>query len=104
MMEAIGRIAQYTSGLTREGFLADRMRIDAVVWTLSIVGEAAQRMSEETRKRMPDIGWRQIIGLRNRIVHEYFGVDTAIVWEIIAHDLPSLGLRLTSVLPVLPPD
>jgi uncharacterized protein with HEPN domain len=104
MMEAIGRIAQYTSGLTREGFLADRMRIDAVVRTLSIVGEAAQRMSEETRKRMPDIGWRQIIGLRNRIVHEYFGVDTAIVWEIIAHDLPSLGLRLTSVLPVLPPD
>jgi uncharacterized protein with HEPN domain len=79
MIEAIGRIAQYTSGIPREGFLADRMKIDAVVRNLEIIGEAALHMSEETRKRTPDIEWRQIIGLRNRIVHEYFGVDTAIV-------------------------
>jgi uncharacterized protein with HEPN domain len=104
MIEAIDRIAHYTSGLTRDGFLADRMRMDAVVRNLEILGEAAQRMSEETRKRMPDIEWRHIIGLRNRIVHEYFGVDTAIVWEIVAHDLPPLGRRLASVLSALQSD
>lgn len=104
MIEAIGRIVEYTSGLTREGFLADRMRLDAVVRNLEIIGEAAQRLSEQMRKRTPDIEWRQIIGLRNRIVHEYFGVDTEIVWQIVSHDLPKLRLRLASVLADLPSD
>jgi uncharacterized protein with HEPN domain len=104
MIEAISRIAEYTSDLTRETFLADRMRIDAVVRNLEIIGEAAKRMTEETRNRTPDIEWRQIIGLRNRVVHEYFGVDTEIAWQIVSHDLTPLRLRLTSVLPLLPSD
>jgi uncharacterized protein with HEPN domain len=101
---AISRIAEYTIGLTREGFLADRLRIDAVVRNLEIIGEAARRMTEDTRNRAPDIEWRQIIGLRNRVVREYFCVDTEIAWQIVSHDLTPLRLRLTSTLPLLPSD
>jgi uncharacterized protein with HEPN domain len=58
----------------------------------------ASRVSEETRSLQSDVEWRQLIGLRNRIVHEYFGVDTAIVWQIITQDLPALRRRLDSLL------
>jgi uncharacterized protein with HEPN domain len=91
MLESMGRIAGYTAGLGREEFLSDRKTIDAVVRNLEVVGEAASRLTDAARGRRGDIEWPLIVGLRNRIVHEYFGIDTEIVWEIISHDLSALG-------------
>ena len=103
MIESLRRISEYIEGMQRETFLTDQKTIDAVVRNLEIVGEAAVRLSLEAKQRGPTIEWSQIIGLRNRIVHEYFGVDTEIVWEIGRRDLPVLGESLRRLLDDLPP-
>ena len=104
MLESMGRIAGYIAGMGREEFLSDRKTIDAVVRNLEVVGEAASRLTDAARKHRGDIECPLIVGLRNRIVHEYFGIDSEIVWEIIAHDLPTLTGVLTSFLAQLPGD
>ena len=102
MIESLRRIAEYIEGMRKETFLKDQKTIDAVVRNLEIVGEAATRLSLEAKEHGPAIEWSQIIGLRNRIVHEYFGVDTEIVWEVVRHDLPQLGESLRRLLDGLP--
>ena len=104
MLESMSRIAGYIAGMGRGEFLSDRKTIDAVVRNLEVVGEAASRLTDAARRRRGDIEWSLIVGLRNRIVHEYFGIDSEIVWEIIAHDLPALTGVLTSFLDQLPGD
>jgi uncharacterized protein with HEPN domain len=98
MVDSVEWIASYSAGMDREAFLTDRKTIDAIVRNLEIIGEAAARLTDESRKRTSAIEWRQIIGLRNRIVHEYFGVDAEIVWEIVTHDLPRLKIELRSLM------
>ena len=61
--------------------------IDAVVRNLEIIGEAAKNLKDEVRSSMPDIEWRKIIGLRNRIIHGYFGIDREIIWRIVHEDV-----------------
>jgi uncharacterized protein with HEPN domain len=102
MLESLGRIARYTAGMQEETFLSDRKTIDAVIRNLEIIGEAAARLTFDARQRQPGTDWQQIIGLRNRIVHEYFGVDTEIVWQIISRDLPQLSEELQRLLETLP--
>ena len=98
MLESMGRIAGYIAGMGREEFLSDQKTIDAVVRNLEVVGEAASRLTDAARKRRGDIEWPLVVGLRNRIVHESFGVDSEVVWEIINHNLPALTDALTSFL------
>ena len=95
--EAIEKIERYTVGLTCDDFSKDEKTIDAVVRNLEIIGEASNRFPNEFTDRHPEIEWRQIVGLRHRIVHEYFGVDREIIWHIIQHDLPRLKSLLTSL-------
>lgn len=102
MLESLGRIARYTAGMQKETFLSDRKTIDAVVRNLEIIGEAAARLTVDAKRRRPGTEWPLIIGLRNRIVHEYFGVDTEIVWQIISRDLPQLSGELHQLLESLP--
>ncbi len=95
ILAAIGKIEGYTRGITRDAFLADDKTIDAVVRNLEIIGEAARRMPSEFVTAYPGVPWQQIAGLRNRVVHEYFGLDLEIVWQIIERDLPQLKGRLS---------
>ena len=104
MLDSIGRIEQYVSGSDRETFLGDQKTADAVVRNLEIIGEAASRIPETTQSQHVAVEWRKIVGLRNRIVHEYFGVDLEIVWEIIQKDLTDLRLRLSQMREDLPVD
>ena len=85
--EAIGKIERYTEAMTQEAFEGDEKTIDAVVRNLEIMGEAAARLPEDFIERSPEIEWYKIVGLRNRIVHEYFGVDLQIIWQILKKDL-----------------
>lgn len=94
MLAAIRKIEQYTDGMEEGQFLGDAKTIDAVVRNLEIVGEAAQRLPEDFVARFPDVPWRQMAGLRNRIVHDYFGLDLALIWQILRFDLPQLRTRL----------
>ena len=89
----------YVSGKTREEFLVDIQLQDAVIRRLEIIGEAARRISEPTRLAFPSLPWRQVVGMRNRIIHEYDDVDLAVVWDTVQDDLPLLIAELEKVIP-----
>ena len=88
--ESIAKIERYTAGLDQAGFEADDKSVDAVVRNLEIIGEAARQLPEEFTRQHKQIEWRKIAGLRNRIVHAYFGLDLEIIWQILRSDLPAL--------------
>ena len=92
--ESIEKIERYTDGMNQHSFQNDEKTTDAVVRNLEIIGEAASRLSEDFTDRHSEIEWIKIIGLRNRIVHEYFGVDMQIIWEILKKDLPAFKSSL----------
>ncbi len=88
--ESMAKIGRYVVGMDLKAFEQDERTVDAVVRNLEIIGEAANRLPEDFRRRHAQIPWRKIVGLRNRIVHEYFGVDIDMVWSILQNDLPAL--------------
>ena len=74
------------------------MRLDALLYEIVVLGEAARRLSPETRAAHPDVPWREIIGMRNRLIHGYAAVDRDIIWTVVTEDLPSLIASLQSSL------
>jgi uncharacterized protein with HEPN domain len=97
MLDSIGNIAQYTSGMGFQDFLKDIRTRDAVVRNLKVLGEAAMRIPDDIRERYPEIPWAQIVGLRNRLIHGYFLVDYGIIWEIVQNELSPLRRRLEKI-------
>ena len=95
---AIEKIERYIDGMVKDNFTADDKTIDAVVRNLEIIGEAARQMPEAFKETNKDIPWGQIMGLRNRIVHDYFGLDLEMIWYIITFDLPELKERIQRIL------
>lgn len=83
MLQSALKIKRYTLDYSFESFSKDEKTIDAVVRNFEIIGEAANRISDEFKSEYPQIEWVRIRGFRNRIVHEYFGIDNSIVWDII---------------------
>jgi uncharacterized protein with HEPN domain len=90
MLAAARKIERYTDGMDQEQFRRDEKTVDAVVRNLEILGEAARQLPEDFIARHPDVPWRQIAGLRNRIVHEYFGLDLDLIWQVTRYDLVQL--------------
>src|SRR3954447_10022718 len=97
VMLAIQKIGRYTSQMDHEAFLRDELVIDGVARNLEIIGEAVRQLPEEFRRVHSQIRWTQIAGLRNRTVHDYFGLDLEIIWEIIQHDLPELEKQVRAL-------
>jgi uncharacterized protein with HEPN domain len=97
MLDALRKIRLYTESMSYSSFLQDEKTIDAVVRNLEVLGEAARQMPEEFSTGHANVPWRKIAGLRNRIVHDYFGLDLAIVWQIIQNDLTQLQSQLMKV-------
>jgi uncharacterized protein with HEPN domain len=87
MLESLKKIRRYTNEISFEEFCSDDKTIDAVIRNFEIIGEAANRIPEEIKLDNPEIPWRSLVGLRNRIIHEYFGVDLEIIWDIIENDI-----------------
>jgi len=90
MLEALTKAMRYTQGMHFDAFRSDDKTVDAVVRNLEIVGEAARRLPEQYKDNHPEIPWWRMAGMRNRIVHDYFGVDLSIVWHVISSDAPKL--------------
>lgn len=98
MLKAIKTIESYTQKINFEQFQQDNMRLDACIRQLGIVGEAANRISPDLITEYSNVPWRQIIGLRNILIHEYFGVDDKSIWDIITVNLPPLKENLQEIL------
>jgi uncharacterized protein with HEPN domain len=97
IIESIQKIKIYTSGLSLDDFLKDDKTIDAVIRNFEIIGEAANRIPDEIRDKFQLVNWHRIRGFRNRIVHDYMGIDYEIVWEIIEKDLEELKSRIQEI-------
>ncbi|MFH1149570.1 MAG: DUF86 domain-containing protein [Actinomycetota bacterium] len=97
IIEATEKIERYTAGLDHDAFVSDEKTIDSVARNLEIMGEAANRIPEPFKSVHPEVEWRRIVGLRNRIVHDYFDVDLEIIWEILQQELPALKKTLSSI-------
>jgi len=90
ILQAISFIREYVVGMDYKTFEADRKTQDAVVRNLEIIGEAARTIPEEVREKAEEIEWYKIIALRNILIHEYFGVNLKIVWDIIQNKLDAV--------------
>ena len=94
MIESSSKILSYTKGFNLDKFLSDDKTADAVVRNFEIIGEAANRIDPDFKFENPQIDWRKLRGFRNRIVHDYFGIDYNIVWSIIENDIDELIFQL----------
>jgi len=90
ILEAAKLALTYVAIKTKEDFIKDIQCQDAVIRRLEIIGEAAGRISEETRNAFPHLPWSEMVGMRNIMIHDYDDVDIAIVWETVQNDLPTL--------------
>ena len=90
ILESIHKIDNYTEEIDIEAFKSNSMLIDAVVRNIEIIGEASSKIPDEIQNKFAEIPWLKLKGIRNRIVHDYFGVDVEIIWKIIEKDLVEL--------------
>ncbi|HLD82682.1 MAG TPA: DUF86 domain-containing protein [Candidatus Omnitrophota bacterium] len=99
--EAIRRIRLYLNRLSYERFMEREESQDAVVRNLEIIGEAAKNLSTHLKKGYANIPWKELAGLRDRLVHQYFGVNLDIVWRIVNQELPELTKQIEEILEIL---
>lgn len=97
-MVAIAKIHRYTAGMDYPTFAADERTIDAVIRNFSVIGEAASQLPDEYVVRQPSIPWNEMRGMRNVIIHEYFGISLPILWETIQNDLPAVERALGALI------
>ena len=96
ILDAIGRILSYTAA-GREAFRLKTQ--DAVIRNLQVIGEAAKKVSEGTRSSHPAVPWKDMAGIRDRVVHDYFGISLEIVWDVVENHLPPLRDKIVAILP-----
>jgi uncharacterized protein with HEPN domain len=98
ILEAAEKVSQFIRGLTYEKFCGDEKTVFAVVRGLEIVGEAARNVTPALRDKYPGIPWRLMTGMRDRLIHDYGGVNLAIVWNAASKDLPDLEPKFRAML------
>ncbi|MCA9934410.1 MAG: DUF86 domain-containing protein [Anaerolineales bacterium] len=98
ILTATNRALGFVAGVTLDEFLADVEKQFAVTRALEIIGEAARYIPQEIRTQYPDLPWREMIGMRNIVIHNYFGVDETVIWRTVQEDLPVLQTAVTQVI------
>jgi uncharacterized protein with HEPN domain len=90
ILEACRKIESYRTDLTFDAFKADEKTIDAIVRNLEIIGEATKKLPNDLRAVIPNVDWQRIAGLRDILIHQYFGVDSEIIWDVAVNRVPEL--------------
>lgn len=98
ILDSILEIESYTKNINFQEFSKNSMMINASVRQLEIIGEASNHISEELIEKHTSVEWKQIISLRNFLIHEYFGIDLAVVWNVIQFDIPHLKNELNIII------
>ena len=98
MLEATKRIEKYTRGITLQKLKKDTLVLDGIARNLEIIGEAAKNVPAQIREKHPEVEWKKIAGLRDILAHEYFGIDTEVVWDIVKDKLPALKTQIRRIL------
>jgi uncharacterized protein with HEPN domain len=102
ILQSIILIEEYTKPLSKQEFLRRAFIQDAVIRRLEIIGEAVKNLPPDFKGRYPDIPWQQIAGMRDVLIHEYFGVDLNLTWQTVREDIPSLKSKLEEILQQIP--
>ena len=95
---SMNRIAEYIEGYNYVDFKKDNKTVDAVIRNFEIIGEASKKLTDDVKKSYPDIPWHEMYYLRNRVTHEYFGVDYEIIWDIATNYLPENRLMIIKII------
>jgi uncharacterized protein with HEPN domain len=98
ILDAIQKIEEYTKDLLFETFRNNNMAVDAVIRNFEVIGEAANHIPKEIQEKYPDVEWKEAVGFRNVLIHDYFGIDVEAVWDTIMNNLPSLKKHILEAL------
>jgi uncharacterized protein with HEPN domain len=98
MLRACEKVRLYTEGRSLDDFASDEKTMDAVVRNLEILGEASKQIPESIREANPGVEWSKISGLRDILIHHYFGIDAVIVWDVVQNKVPALISQITKIL------
>ncbi len=98
ILERIDLVASYTADITKDEFLGERVKQDAVIRRIGVIGEAAKNLPADIRERYPDIPWREIMGTRDKLIHDYLGVELEITWVVAKERLPELRGQVERIL------
>lgn len=90
ILDSINDIETFTKGMNFQSFEQDRRTVNAVIRSLEVIGEAAKKIPDKIKEKHPAIPWKNITGMRDKLIHEYFGVDEEIVWKVASEEIPAL--------------
>jgi uncharacterized protein with HEPN domain len=98
ILEASEKVQQFVEGMDFEKFSRDPKTVYAVIRALEIIGEASKKIPETTKRQNPDVPWRAMAGIRDKLIHEYFGMNLQVVWNTVKEDIPKLKSGISAVL------
>ena len=98
IFESLEKIEEYTRGIDFNAFTQDRKTIDAVIRNFEILGEATKQIPETIKSKYSEVPWKEMAGMRDKLVHAYFGIDTAVIWETITNRLPGLKDQIQKII------
>lgn len=97
MINSIDEVFEFTEDLTYDSFYRDKKTVNAVVRSLEVLGEAGKKIPESIRRKDKDIPWKQICGMRDKLIHDYFGIDFEMIWKLIEEELLALKGKLLKI-------